>query len=136
MKELKTWKEVIQAMLDGEQVELFSEVSGVWKDVLYFPNFRSTELLDTPDKEYRIKPRTILIGGVEVPEPVKDENGLVDGEDYFLPNLHHERLCSIYTWSEDDIDLLLLKRGLVHKTEEAAILHAKALIKISGGSCD
>lgn len=136
MKELKTWKEVVQAMLNNEQVEVFNNTSGEWLDVLHFPFFRSTELLDAPATEYRIKPRTIKIGEVDVPEPVRDESDMVNGGEYYFPLVNGEDLCEDYYWSGDYMDLLLLKRGLIHKTKEAAIAHAKALIKISGGSCD
>lgn len=135
-KELNTWKEVVQAMLDNEQVEFFSELAGKWVDNLYFPNFRSIELLDTPDKRYRIKPKTIMIGYMEAPEPVRDASELKEGEDYFLPNLQRDSLYGVSTWYCGDLDLRLLNRGLIHKTEEGAVLHAKALIKISGGSYD
>lgn len=37
------------------------------------------------------------------------------------------------TWNGDRYDELALKRGMLHVTEENAVTHAKALIKVSGG---
>ena len=39
-------------------------------------------------------------------------------------------------WKGGELDKQFLKRGLIHRTKEAAIAHALALIKISGGSIE
>lgn len=136
MKELKTWREVIQALLDGKDVEYFEDSAEKWIKLKHFPNPSFSGLSYAPDRIYRIKPRTIKIGEVDVPEPVRDESDMVNGGEYYFPLVNGEDLCEDYYWSGDYMDLLLLKRGLIHKTKEAAIAHAKALIKISGGSCE
>lgn len=136
MKELKTWKEVAQSIMDGEEVEVFNELSEKWVDVLHFPHFRITDLPNTPNQRYRIKPRTIMVGDMQVPEPVMEVSELEEGKAYYLPNPTRKDFYVWSSWDGNSVDLRLLKRGLIHKTKEAAILHAKALIKISGRSCD
>lgn len=71
----------------------------------------------------------VRIGDMDVPEPKR--RPLKKGESYYVPLLHWEGLVIEYTWYGDDGDMTLLKRGLVHKTKEAAIQHAKALIALT-----
>ncbi len=76
--------------------------------------------------EYRRKPRTITVNGIEVPEPIREEPKV--GEKYFLVNLASPTLVNYYSWSHHRDDNEWLNKGLVHLTEEAAIAHAKALL--------
>jgi hypothetical protein len=80
---------------------------------------------------YRIKPRTIRIGEIDVPEPVRV--ALNVGETYYIVQDSAETISMEFTWASDSVDNRLLSRGLIHLTREAAELHAKALITISGG---
>ena len=80
--------------------------------------------------KYRRKPRTIRIGKIEVPEPVREH--LQDGKEYFVPAIecgyaHVDKS----TWDGDSTDKRLLKQGFVHLTEESALEHAKALIALT-----
>lgn len=121
MKELITWKDVIQALLR-------------WIRTHLFPHISTVDLLTTPQFTYRIKPRTIMIGDVEVLEPVRNISELERGKTYYIIRTGTLNLYASYTWDGGDLGLRLLKHGLIHKSIDAAILHAKALIKISGGS--
>ena len=76
-------------------------------------------------------PRTITIGGMEVPEPCR--TAPKNGQVYCIPTLHTDDKAAEYRWFGDETDFIWLTRGLVHLTEAAAIAHAKALIKVSGG---
>lgn len=134
-KALKTYREIIQAMLDGDTVQCLNKEDS-WTDLHDTPIVRIDSLNDRLRYTYRIKPRTIMIGDMEVPEPVRDVSELEKGEDYYSPSLVRERIYNACTWDGDDFDLRGFKRGMIHKTKEAAVLHAKALMKISGGSCD
>lgn len=80
---------------------------------------------------YEIVPRTIRIGGIDVPEPVRE--ALKVGTEYFIADISGSDLYGRTTWRDDIIDVRWLKAGLVHLTREAAIEHAKALILVSGG---
>lgn len=78
---------------------------------------------------YRRKPRTILINGIEVPEPVKQD--LEPGRLFFLVNiLDHEKIYST-SWNSNPIYDMWLKRGLIHLTEENARKHVEALLSFT-----
>lgn len=87
------------------------------------------------DWKYRLKPKTKIINGVEIPDlsftPKVDE-------DYFVVDLTLNCLYDMYMClgSSYNYTKLLVERGLVYPyTEEgkqAAILHAKALLNITG----
>ena len=76
--------------------------------------------------EYRRKPRTITVNGIEVPEPIREEPKM--GEKFFLVNLVSPTLVTAFPWSNHSYDTEWLNKGLLHFTEEAAIAHAKALL--------
>ncbi len=78
--------------------------------------------------EYRrsCKPRTIRIGEYDVPEPVREP--LNKGEEYYMVEL---RGASMWSWSGDSYDVEWLNLGIIHRTEEAAELHAKALLSFT-----
>ena len=98
---------------------------------------KSENLTWREDTEYYIGnqaplKRKIMLGDVEIDAPILNEPQI--NTDYFVPMLTREDLHLSCTWEGDSHDLSWLKRGFIHLTEEAAILHATALIKISGGS--
>lgn len=77
-------------------------------------------------------PETILIGNILVPKP--EQNPLENGTTYFLPNLESFRFPKEKLWGEftqDDHDYL--KANLIHTSRHAAVVHAQALIEITGG---
>jgi hypothetical protein len=79
---------------------------------------------------YRRKPKTIRIGDCDVPEPLRVAPE-VDTE-YWVPAItYRDNTTQSFVWADDSSDRILLKRGLVHLTEEAAELHAKALIRLT-----
>ena len=80
--------------------------------------------------EYRRKPRTIRIGEYDVPEPLREEPE--NGEVYWVVDFAStDTVSDSYTWSGDFIDRFWFNGGLIHTTEEAAQLHAKALISLT-----
>ena len=79
---------------------------------------------------YRRKPRTIRIGKYDVPEPLREEPE--NGEVYWVVDFGSTDTVSYsHTWSGDFIDRFWFNGGLIHTTEEAAQLHAKALISLT-----
>jgi len=78
---------------------------------------------------YRRKPRTILINGIEVPEPVRKE--LVDGTTYWRVSLTNPDITMPEKWSSCIYDTRHLERGLIHLTEENARKHAEALLSFT-----
>jgi len=104
-----------------EEFEFKSKVSGEWVKIPEFYSFDS-------GFEYRRKPRTININGFEVPEPLRVAPEV--GETYFSVAMRSASAYE-YMWLGDDTDLKEFKLGMVHKTREAAELHAKALLTYS-----
>lgn len=76
--------------------------------------------------EYRRKPQTITVNGVEVPEPMREEPQNTDW--YYLAYPFSEALYAQYIWTGEKSEKLWLEKGLLHSTPEAAIAHAKAMI--------
>ena len=74
-------------------------------------------------REYRRKPKTILINGYEVPEPCRTP--LKDDEVYWTLSLI--RGVTSAHWQNDNIDNVYLKNGFIHLTKEAAEKHFNAL---------
>lgn len=81
------------------------------------------------DYEYRIKPKTIRIGTIDVPVPETQplKNGIV----YYVPNLLAVVHPSVQDWCGDNTDTTWLAAGLVHLSADNAILHAEALRSIT-----
>lgn len=127
MTERLKWADVIIAMANGDTAQWLT-TTGKWSDSLGF------NPLSNPEYEWRIKPRTIKIGGIEVPQPEK--NPLTHGTRYFIPSFGTDIGATSLLWSNFESDLRWLKRGMIHLTLESAITHAKALIKVSGGLID
>lgn len=71
-------------------------------------------------------------GDVSFPKPVNEPPKR--GETYYYPNIIRTSLAGCNEWLGDEVDLKLFESNMVHLTEENAIEHAKALIKLSGGS--
>ena len=82
------------------------------------------------DTKYRRKPRTIRIGEIDIPEPVREP--LQNGEQYFVPAIYCGDACTQrFPWKDGYADKRLLKQGMVYLTEEAAQEHAKALLALT-----
>ena len=90
------------------------------------------DLTTSPDYfETRRRPRTIKIGDMTVPEPLRVAPS--DGAKYWVANTTERKIWE-YVWKGTDTDLRILRQGVAHTTEEGAQLHREALIKISGGT--
>lgn len=83
-----------------------------------------------PGYGYRRKPRTILINGFEVPEPVREP--LEPGQAYWIAD------TSVYdspllktVWYGDCFDRRWLAAGLIHLSREAARQHIYALLSFT-----
>ena len=131
MKELRTWRDVIQAMLDGKAVQYFDGEKWVDRSETY--HIHISRLDKSPPTPHQIKPQYLKIGDIEVPEPVRDAGEMEHRGIYYTPYLGGWDFHMEYSWTAHEFDFNLLNKGLIHKNKEAAIAHAKALIKASGG---
>lgn len=101
-------------------------VNGDWVRCVTTPSWRS-------DFDYRDDndiPKTIRIGEYDVPEPLREAPAV--GTEVWVSDFYGNRLC--FTWAGLMHERKWIKWGLLQRTEEAAELHARALIEISGGT--
>lgn len=131
MSELLTLQEALQAMIDGKQIR--------WK----YKHTEKWNLLDDHDVTFKdilcneielsLVPEMITIGDVSFPKP--ESEPLEKGTEYWVMNpvCESDTASDSCCWDDDDFDELYLHRGLIHLSQENAIAHAKALIKLSGG---
>lgn len=79
--------------------------------------------------KYRRKPRTININGFEVPEPMREKPEI--GSTYYYISLSVDGLARYSLWDDVEWDIILFNMGICHTTEEAAEIHAKALLSFT-----
>ncbi len=120
--------EVIKAWADGHTIQVRRFDYEVWLDCSA-PTFAD-------DMQYRIKPRMIKIGDIEVPEPLREMPP--EGTDVYWPSfgpatggLYCES-CEVGYYPR----MLhhLLEIGMLHASAEACHQHSLALIELSKGA--
>ena len=121
-------REALIALANGEEVELNSLTNGGWVDAQQW----AVEYFIADHHEFRLKPRTITINGIEVPAPFEPKFG----EGYFYLNAKYkdgysktmrEPLCN-----QDNKNI---ENG-AWRTEEEIKQVVAALRQIFGGSHD
>lgn len=119
--------EVVQALEFGERVQML--VGDEWRNLS--PALITLEQLIRSDAKYRLAHDIITIGHVSFPKPESRAPGICGM--YYIPCLNAQTFCAQYHWDGGEADQRFLKAGLVHLARDAAVQHAKALIKLSGG---
>lgn len=123
---------------DGDKLEVIGFQDGESGDPVIILWNIDHKTADSLIPEYvRPIPRTITIGDMEVPEPVREP--LEDGQEYFMIKPECAKYLDgvgHYEWEGSDIDLCRLRAGLIHATEENCAANFKALIKASGGEVE
>lgn len=107
-----------------------------WQYAKEFPNFEWVNCDSHPlwdeDTKYRRKPKTIIINGYEVPEPIRELPNLgragID-ESIFITMLNENGY--VQQGIGNSYTKVFLERGLCHRTKEAAQLHARALLSFT-----
>lgn len=75
MSELISGKEALIALASGEEVE-FKDGMDKWENIKDYMNLDLSMFLTSPHwMNFRLKPRTITINGIEVPAPFKPKEG-------------------------------------------------------------
>jgi len=110
---------LVTAQANGEVIQMY--VGDEWYDCMV-----PTAFVD--GCKYRVKPKTILVNGFEVPEPMREAPD--DGAKYFIPSINNDCFVGYHNFHGDRCDKRWLSRGLVHSTKSAAIAHAKAMLGI------
>jgi hypothetical protein len=118
-------------LLTADERAALKDVKQGWQRFLYNKKVwveTSTPVWD-PDGIYRAKPApapTIIVNGIEVPEPVREE--LEVGRKYWLATTSGPELSIELIWRDHPFHRTRLNRGLIHLTEAAAVEHTKAMI--------
>ena len=92
-----------------------------WTDEIQMPKW------ETSGVEYRVKPRTITINGIEVPEPCRVKPEM--GQRYFIATGAYscgEGIILFETWRDNHYDNFWLNNGRIHLKEEDARAHVEA----------
>ena len=107
-----------------EHFEVRRNKSAVW-EAIYVP------MPFYDNMEYRLKPepKTIRIGEYDVPEPVREP--LENGATCWCVDPMAGELVWNYKWNNAVFCNLMLRRGLIHLTKEAAVIHAEALLSLT-----
>lgn len=95
----------------------------VWQQCVVHPSWDTSTL-------YRHKPRTIKIGDMEVPEPLRHypKNGTM----VYYVNMVATHGVSPTRWDLDSaMAKIVLHRGLMHLSESDAKAHARALLEFT-----
>lgn len=124
MKQEHEYAQVLRWVADGDDIQ-FQTDSGKWfyeipDNVIWLINN------GLPVSRFRLAPRTITVNGREVPEPVREAQKTCTP--YYVPRLDSAGLVVESYWIGSGFDDLMLQRGLIHLTKEAAITHAKAML--------
>ena len=116
--------EILRAVADGEEIEAFcgEEWYGVMpKTVLRYIYDGNIPL--------RIKPKTININGIEVPEPMREEPEF--NTEYWVADPVAAGGAVDFIWQNMAADERWLSLGICHLTQEAAAIHANALLSFT-----
>ena len=120
--------EILRAIADGKKVQYRNYCSTTeWE---YFHNADLATcwrvLIGGVAVEWRIAPKTIKIGDVEVPEPCREPLERCTNYWAFTPFMG---VMSV-VWVGDSKDYFALNDGFVHLTQEAAEKHYEAIKKL------
>ena len=124
------YSEILHTIADGKDIQ-FKQSNGDFvnidkRRVLYTI---SQDDWESPKYEFRVKPSTIIINGIEVPYP--ETKALHHEPMFYIPNLAQPDNPQNLRWFGDDDDFKWLAAGLVHLEKSAAVLHAKALLSFT-----
>ncbi len=121
MKTPHPYADILRAIADGETIQ-WTPGGNTWVNV---DTSESFEFNYSPDR-YRIKPHTIRIGDVDVPEPMREAPAV--GEDYFMPKIEADFWVEgPLSWCDDTADKRWLERGLCYSNKADAEIASRAI---------
>lgn len=130
-----TPQEVLQALIDDKKLEYRQRNdSNDWRVFKPLDNRVTIEAILEGRFIFRLTQEMITIGDVSFPKP--ESESLKAGEEHWVADPTHINYTFKYDWYADELQEQNLNRGFLHRSRENAIAHAKALIKLSGGTVD
>ena len=120
-------KGALIALANGEEVETKKKDEITWSSIGFF----AVNIFKDERWEFRLKPRTITINGIEVPAPFEPK----DGDKYYYIDSNRE-IC--YDWDSNDCETTDENRVAfgAWRTEEEIKQVVAALRQVFGGSHD
>ncbi len=120
-------KEALIALANGEEVETKKKDEITWSSIGFF----AVNIFKDERWEFRLKPRTITINGIEVPAPFEPK----DGDKYYYID-SNRKIC--YDWDNNDCETTDENRVAfgAWRTEEEVKQVVSALRQVFGGSHD
>lgn len=110
---------VVQAAADGQVIEARFRSGGEWVESQYdWGAFGYS-------REYRIKRKTVVVNGFDVPEPMNKIPPY--GTPYFIPSVTNNARFEMYTWTDHAFDKTCFTRRVAHSDQDAAIAHSMAM---------
>lgn len=126
-----SYDEIIRALKEHRTVEYRCLGHDEW---FKLSGMSDVNVFLSDDIEFRMTSEMVTIGDVSFPKP--ESKPLKDGDEFWVADPTYTNYSVRGQWVGDKLDKLALSRGLLHKSKENAIAHAKALIKLSGGECE
>lgn len=124
-----TSQEALRALIDGKEVEVYSEIQKAWWKL--DPNNAYLNVLLDKRIKFRLAQDEIIIHNQSFPKPYHGEMKI--GQYYYIPKLVNERGYEAIVWEDNDFDEMAMDKNMVHLFKENAIAHANALIALSKG---
>ena len=123
-----TGKEVLRAIADGADPSEFEWFNALSEWVVVKPDIWKLADFGYPKNQFRRKPRTRVVNGFTVPAPIQE---MPENDSFvFSIDLEEQNFVSKWNWYNVPKARLMLSRGLLFSTKEAAIANAKAMCGI------
>lgn len=121
---------LLAAISELKTIQFFFVSTNKWEDVDASTVLKAMLQIEDITK-YRVAPKLIKIGNLDVVMPQRF--ALKYNTPYFIPRVDCSKLYSDHIWTDHNVDIERLNRGLVQLDADDAITHAIAMIKVSGG---
>ena len=121
------YADILIAIAEGKQIQALTETRACLDYFDVENDYVLNKIANGTKVVFRVKPKTIRIGEYDVPEPIREMPDVGETVWVVVPTVN----CSILRVGFNSYISDLLDKGLLHKTKEAAELHAKAIISLS-----
>lgn len=122
-------KDILIAIANGLPLSEVEAKHSTWN---YWESFKENayDIFQYPHSwETRIKPKTVMFNGVELPEPVTETPN--NGQVLYVSRPESPYNYGEFRWVNSNYDEQVLKKGLIHTTRENAIAWAMAMTPVN-----
>ena len=118
-------KDILIAIANGLPVTEVEVKHSTWNHWYNFEDYPYDIFKYPCSFEVRIKQKTVMFNGFDLPEPVKETPN--EGQVLYVPRPESPDNYVKFNWFNSEYDQLALKKGLIHATKENAIAWANAM---------